>query len=270
MNKLRTFFNGLVIGSSMSIPGISGGTIAMILGVYDRLLSSVSDVFRKPKQSLPFLALMAAGGLLGLFTAAKLLTFLFTTSAEVPLKFAFLGAAAGCIPPMLKSSSVLPLSPKKLLLMISGAAVAAVFASLPTASAANSGLLPQLGAGLLLAAALVLPGVSVSQTLLMLGMYEPVMYSVANGDIIALLPLALGLLVGIFLTAKLLSFLLERFRSAYLTIVGFMIFSLTQLIPQVSGGVELILGLASCAIGLMITLLLNKSEKKHDIVHKTS
>lgn len=270
MNKLQTFFQGAVIGSSMSIPGISGGTIAMILGVYGRLLSSVSEVFRKPKQALPFLGLMAAGGLLGLFTAAKLLTFLFSTPAAVPLKFAFLGAAAGCIPPMLKNASALPLSPKKLLLLISGAAAAAVIAGLPTLSAANSGFFPQAFAGLLLAAALVLPGVSVSQTLLMMEMYEPVMGAVAKGDFIALLPLALGLLVGVFLTAKLLSCLLERFSGAYLVIVGFMLFSLTQLVPQVSGTAELILGLISCSVGLAMALLLNKSEKKHDIVYKTS
>ena len=270
MNKLRTFFNGLVIGSSMSIPGISGGTIAMILGVYDRLLRSVSEVFRKPKQTLPFLMLMAAGGLLGLFTAARLLTFLFTTPAEVPLKFAFLGAATGCIPPMLKSSSALPLSPKKLLLIILGAAAAAIIASLPTISAADTGFLPQLGAGMLLAAALVLPGISVSQMLLMLGLYEPVMNCVANGDVAVLLPLALGLLAGVFLTAKLLSCLLERFKGTYLVIVGFMAFSLTQLIPQVSGWFELILGLVSCAVGLAISLLLGKSEKNHDIVPKTT
>lgn len=270
MNKLRTFFNGLVIGSSMSIPGISGGTIAMILGVYERLLSSVSEVFRKPKQALPFLLLMAGGGLIGLFTAAKLLTFLFTTPAEVPLKFAFLGAAAGCIPPMLKSSSALPLSPKKLLLIILGASAAAVVAGLPTVFAANDGFLYQLGAGLLLAAALVLPGVSVSQTLLMLGMYEPVMNNIAKGEVIALLPLALGLLVGVFLTAKLLSCLLERFSGTYLVILGFMAFSLTQLIPQVSGWFGLVLGLVSCAIGLAISLILGKSEKKHDIVCKSA
>lgn len=254
----------------MSIPGISGGTIAMILGVYDRLLSAVSEVFKKPKQALPLLLTMAAGGLLGLFTAAKLLTFLFTTPAEVPLKFAFLGAAAGCIPPMLKSSSALPLSPKKLLIIILGAAIAAVISGLPADEAANVGFLPQLGAGLLLAAALVLPGISVSQTLLMLGMYEPVMESVANGELAALLPLALGLLIGIFLTAKLLSYLLERFSGTYLVIVGFMLFSLTQLIPQTSGTAELLLGLFSCAVGLAISLLLNASEKKHDIVSETT
>lgn len=254
----------------MSIPGISGGTVAMILGVYNKLLGCASDIFKKPKQAVSFLLLMALGGLVGLFTAAKLLTFLFTTPAEVPLKFAFLGAAAGCIPPMMKTANALPLSPRKLLLIILGASGAAIIAHLPTAAAASGGFLPQLGAGLLLAAALVLPGVSVSQTLLMLGMYEPVMNSLANGEFMALLPLALGLLVGVFLTAKLLSYLLQRFSGVYLVIIGFMIFSLTQLVPQSSGGMELALGIVSCAAGLTISLLLNKSEKKHDIVPKST
>lgn len=270
MSRTRIFFYGFIIGSSMSIPGISGGSVAMILGVYNRLLGSAGDIFKKPKQAIPFLLLMAVGGLLGLMTAARLLTFVFTTSAEVPLKFAFLGAAAGCIPPMIKSANALPLSPAKLLLITLGAAGAAVIAHLPIASVSGGGFLSQLGSGLLLAAALVLPGVSVSQTLLMLGMYEPVMNSIANGELIALLPLALGVLIGIFLTAKLLTCLLERFSGVYLVIVGFMIFSLTQLVPQSSGGAELALGLISCAAGLAISLILNKSEKKHDIVQESA
>ncbi len=252
----------------MSIPGISGGTIAMILGVYNDLLSSASNIFKKPKQAMPFLIIIAAGGMLGIFTAAKLLTALFATAAEVPLKFAFLGAAAGCIPTMMKSSKALPLTPKKLLLITLGASIAAIITYLPQNVTASGGFRSQLLAGLLSAVALVLPGVSLSQTLLMLGMYEPIMDSLANGELTALLPFALGLLMGIFLTAKVLSYLLERFKGVYLVIVGFMIFSLTQLVPQTSGGTELILGLVSCAAGLAMSLLINK--KDHDIVRESA
>lgn len=267
MNKLKTFFQGLVIGSTMSIPGISGGTIAMILGVYGKLLSSVRDIFKKPKQTLPFLLLIAAGGVLGIFTAAKLLTMLFATPAEVPLKFAFLGAAAGCIPPMMKNSSSLPLTPKKLLLISGGAVVAAVISYLPLANAQDN-VFSEFLAGLLLAAALVLPGISVSQTLAMLGMYEPVMGAIACGDIIALLPIATGGVIGTIVTARILSALLDKYNGVFLVIVGFMLFSLTQLVPEITSVFELLLGIVCCLIGAIISFLVSKKENNHDIVYK--
>ena len=270
MNKLRTFLQGLVIGSSMSIPGISGGTIAMILGVYGKLLDSVRDIFKKPKQTIPFLLIMGAGGILGIFTAAKLLTMLFATAAEVPLKFAFLGAAAGCIPPMMKSSSSLPLTPKKLLLICGGAVAAAVFSYLPLAESAQNNIFAEFLGGMLLAVALVLPGISVSQTLAMLGMYEQVMNSIADGDILSLLPIAAGGIIGTLVTARILSVLLEKCKGVFLVIVGFMLFSLTQLIPEITSLFELLLGIVCCLIGAIISFLVGKREENHDIVYKTS
>ncbi len=270
MSRTRIILYGFIVGSSMSIPGISGGTMAMILGVYSRLLTSVDEIFKKPKQALPFLLMFAAGGALGFFTAAKLLTMLFATPAEVPLKFAFLGAAAGCIPTMLRSSSALPLAPKKLLLICAGAAIAAVLSYLPTAGEVQSDLISQLLVGMLLAVALVLPGISVSQTLLIFGMYEFVISSVADGNFISLLPLAAGGVIGVFVSAKLLTRLLERFNGAYLVIVGFMIFSLTQLVPEISGIFELFLGVICCTAGAIFSYLVCKSEKNHDVVCKTT
>ncbi len=270
MSRTRIIIYGFIIGSSMSIPGISGGTMAMILGVYTALLNSVNTVFKKPREALPFLLLMAAGGIAGFFTAARLLTLLFSTAAEVPLKFAFLGAAAGCIPGMLKSSSAQPMSPKKLLFISAGAALAAVISYLPVATNVQNSLISQIFTGVLLAVALVLPGVSVSQTLLMLGMYEFVISSVASADFIALLPLAAGGIAGVFLSAKLLSVVLERHSNAHLVIIGFMIFSLTQLVPSIGSVIQLVIGLFCCAAGGTITFLLSKSENDHDIVYKAT
>lgn len=265
MNKLKTFFKGILIGSSMSIPGISGGTVAIMLGEYDRLLESAADLLKKPRQNLPFLLMMAAGGAAGLLTAARLLTLIFATAAEVPLKFAFLGLAAGCVPAAARQCGVLPITPRKLLLTVVGGAAAAVLTYLPQSTGNPQGVLPQLLCGLLLAAALVLPGISASQTLLMLGMYQPVMARLSQGDFLPLAPMALGMLVGIFISAKLLSWLLRRFSGTYLVIMGFMLFSLTQLIPSPKSAAELAIGLVCCACGCAISALINSHAENHDI-----
>lgn len=270
MNKLKIFLKGLLIGSSMSIPGISGGTVAIILGEYDRLLESAADLLKKPRQNLTFLLLIAAGGAVGLLTAARVLTLLFATAAEVPLKFAFLGLAAGCVPAAAKQCGILPLTPRRLLLTAAGGAAAAVLTYLPQSAVNPQDAPAQLLCGMLLAAALVLPGISASQTLLVLGMYQPVMTRLSQGDFLPLAPMGLGLLVGIFICAKLLSWLFQRFSGAYLVIVGFMLFSLTQLIPSPQSVAELVIGLVCCACGFTISMLANNLAENRDISKKTA
>lgn len=270
MNRLKTFFHGIVIGSSMSIPGISGGTVAMMLGEYDRLLHCAGNVFGKPKQTIPFLLLMAAGGLLGILTAARLLTFLFSTPAEVPLKYAFLGIAAGCVPSVARSCKVWPMTPKKLLLITGGAVAAALLSYIPQFQGHSGDFLAQFASGLLLSAALVLPGISVSQTLVMLGLYEPVMERLANGELLPLIPMGLGLTAGIFLTARALSWLIKSVDGTYHVIIGFMLYSLTQLITPVGNAAELIIGIVCCIAGFFLSLIMTKQKEKHDIAAKTT
>ena len=65
--KGKTLFKGLVIGSTMTLPGVSGGSMAMVLGIYDRLLKHVSEITKYPKESLTFLLWFAAGAGSGAF-----------------------------------------------------------------------------------------------------------------------------------------------------------------------------------------------------------
>ncbi|MFR2782212.1 MAG: undecaprenyl phosphate translocase family protein [Clostridium sp.] len=58
----KILLKGAWVGGTMTVPGVSGGTMAMVLGIYDRLISSVSRVFKEPKQSIPFLLWFALGG----------------------------------------------------------------------------------------------------------------------------------------------------------------------------------------------------------------
>ncbi|MBQ8171877.1 MAG: DUF368 domain-containing protein [Oscillospiraceae bacterium] len=259
MSKIKTVLLGCVVGASMSVPGISGGSIAIMLGIYHRLLSAVADIQKDIKGSVTFLALFAIGGGIGLLTAARLVTWLMSTAARVPLCFAFLGAAAGCLPSIARQAGLLPVSPKKLLLVAGGAVTAALVSAIPVGAATESAPIQFIG-GVAVAAALVLPGISASQMLYTMGLYEQVMYHAARLDILPLLPLAAGLIVGIFLTAKLLTLLLERFGGTFTVILGFMLFSLTELIPQWNSPVELLTGAVCAVTGFFITFLMSGKE----------
>lgn len=89
MNTLKTILSGLAVGGAMTIPGVSGGSAAMILGIYDDLITAVSRAFSEPRKNLLLLLKFAIGACAGALLIARLITFLLNypggSSAEVPV-----------------------------------------------------------------------------------------------------------------------------------------------------------------------------------------
>lgn len=278
MNKPSVFLKGLLIGAGMTIPGISGGTLAMMLGIYNDLLNTVGNILNNFKRNIVFLTSFTLGGGAGLLLTASIITHILASPAGVPLRFAFLGAAIGCFPPIIRQSKLAPVTPAKLLTIAAGMVCAALISLIPEGVFQVIGgpfsFLMQMIGGIIVAVALVLPGISASQMLYMLGMYNNIMASIANGDFISLIPFSIGLIAGIFITAKVLSALLEKFKGTYLLVLGFMVFSLKDLIPQFSTTSELVIGCFCTIIGATLTYFIsnkeNKQNKIHDIVQKSS
>lgn len=180
MNTLKTILSGLAVGGAMTIPGVSGGSAAMILGIYDDLITAVSRAFSEPRKNLLLLLKFAVGACAGVLLIARLITFLLTTPVEVPLRFLFLGAVAGGIPMIFRKAEIRKLTAGSTALILAGVGVVMLISMLPEGifSPDTSGfaaVMMQFLGGLLLAAALVLPGISASHFLIMLGIYDDVM-----------------------------------------------------------------------------------------------
>ena len=110
----------------------------------------------------------------------------------------------------------------------------------------------QLIGGVIIAIGLVLPGISVSQMLYMLGIYESIMADISSLNVLPLIPLGIGVLGGTFLTAKVLESLMERHpQPTYLIILGFMFGSLPELFPGIPGGADLIFSAAAAVLGFL-------------------
>ena len=271
MEHLFDVLKGFAVGASMTVPGVSGGSMAMIVGVYDRLITAVSRIFSEPKKNFLFLLKFCAGAAAGIVLLAGAISWALDTPAGLPLRFAFLGAVAGGIPLIFRKAGLKRLDIKSIPPILAGVVVVVLLAQLPEGlfSPSREGLAAaavQLAGGVLIAAALVLPGISASHMMYMLGIYEPVMDGVSRLDILSLLPLAAGLAVGTFLTARVLEKLLERHsRGCYLVILGFMAGSLRELIPEGADGVQLMLGAACAVIGFAIVKTLCDREKKQAV-----
>lgn len=257
MSRLRVILCGFITGSVMAVPGISGGSAAMIIGVYDDLLRAVSRCFSEPRRNIPLLLRFALGGILGLFLMAGAISRLLTTPAEVPVRFLFLGAVAGGIPAIFRKAGVRRMNASGLVLILSGAAAVLLLASLPEGlftpgERGFADMALQFTGGVLLAAALVLPGISASHFLYMLGIYDAVMEKLSTLDLIPLLPLAAGTFLGIFLTARLIETLFQRHQAGtFLVILGVMLASLRELIPRGAEPWQILTGIPCILVGFV-------------------
>lgn len=257
MSRLRVILCGFITGSVMAVPGISGGSAAMVIGVYDDLLRAVSRCFSEPRRNIPLLLRFALGGILGLFLMAGAISWLLTTPAEVPVRFLFLGAVAGGIPAIFRKAGVRRMNASGLALILSGAAAVLLLASLPEGlftpgERGFADMALQFTGGVLLAAALVLPGISASHFLYMLGIYDAVMEKLSTLDLIPLLPLAAGTVLGIFLTARLIETLFQRHQAGtFLVILGFMLASLRELIPRGAEPWQILTGIPCILVGFV-------------------
>ena len=256
--KLLTALKGMVVGGTMLVPGASGGSMAIILGVYDRLVSSVSSFMKHKRASFVFLTLFAVGGLLGMILFAKpLLTLI--ERYPMPMRYFFLGAVAGGIPLIFREGQVKRFSWRQPVYILIGIVVVVLIGLVPVGkvqSEMEAGLLSFLllaVAGFIAAVALVLPGISVSYLLLLMGLYDETMRAISTLYLPFLIPLGLGLVAGIVRTTKVLERAMnDHPQPTYLIMLGFMLASLAELFPGVPGWPEALLCLLTLAAGFGI------------------
>ncbi len=235
---------GVIVGGSMLVPGVSGGTMAMLLGIYDSLITSVSSFFQHPKNALKVLVPFVIGALLGMVIFAKPILALIE-KYPMPTLYFFLGAVAGGIPFILKKADVSKLSISTVFYLLLGIALVVGIARLPEnlfTVSLNVGIreiLLLMAAGIFVAVALILPGISVSYMLLVMGMYQNTMDSISRVYLPYLIPLGVGGILGILLTTKILEKAMNHYpRPTYLMILGFMIGSVAEIFPGFPSGFQ--------------------------------
>lgn len=267
-NKIITLFKGMFVGGTMLVPGVSGGSMAMLLGVYDKLVSSVSSFMKHKMESLIFLSIFSVGGLLGMVLFAKPLLSLIETYPK-PMMYFFIGAVLGGLPLMYKKSQIQTINWKTVLYPLLGLLMVLLFSIIP-----SEGLYKQTGenwvtfllllaSGFIAAIALVLPGISVSYMLLLLGMYDKTMTAISTFYLPFLIPLGVGLILGIILTTRILEQAMEKFpQPTYLIILGFIVGSVIEVFPGFPTGVELLVCIFMTIAGYGIIRLLSWNEEK--------
>ena len=234
---------GFVIGSADLIPGVSGGTMALILGIYQRLVTAIGAVTERPFRAAlaqgrirtalhtidaGFLAALAIGILAALLTLANLLEHLLGTYPTYVFA-AFFGLIAASV--VLVGRRVDGWNPTRRLLFGAGAVGAFALVGLAPTDTPD-GPLFLAASGALAVCALILPGISGAYILVLLGKYQWALDRVGNGDLVALLPVIAGAAVGLLAFARLLAWLLRTYPNATLAVLaGFLLGSLRKVWP---------------------------------------
>ena len=206
MDFLSRMLKGLVVGVANIIPGVSGGTMAVVMGIYDKLIGAVSDLRRDFKNSVIYLFPIGVGALLGILLFSYLIEYLLA-NFTMPTNIFFLGLILGSIPDDLPAGH--PGEAQK-------GEPAALCRQLcgddcddPAAECDRRGQRadhhpgrgqrhPPVFVGGAAAACMIMPGISGSMIMVLLGVYTSVLTAISSFNIPVLIPVALGVLLGVF------------------------------------------------------------------------
>lgn len=238
---LKMILQGMAVGVANIIPGVSGGTMMVAMGLYDKLIHAITHLKSEFKKSLKLLIPIFAGVGLAIVLLSRLFEFLLGTY-PIPTNFAFCGLIAGSLPFIFKKVEGKKISVDKVIpflvffaLVIGMAVIGEGSAEAADVSFGLLNVIKLFGVGVIAAATMVIPGVSGSMMLMIMGYYDVVLASV-NDFIDALLafdmpellrtvgilaPFGIGVVVGIFVIAKIIEIIFAKAEThAYYAIIG--------------------------------------------------
>ncbi|TDT50264.1 putative membrane protein [Fonticella tunisiensis] len=265
MKYLRNILKGLAVGVATMIPGVSGGTMAVILGIYDDLIHSIGSFFEDWKKHTSLLFQVGLGGLAGILLFSKLLE---TALNNFPfaMRFLFIGVICGGLPVLFRKSAEGKRGKWDFLYLLAGFIIVLAMSAEPATAAlvTSTGFLSiilLLIAGVIIAVALILPGISASFMLLALGLYDFTLKAINDRNIAFLIPIGLGVLIGTLATTRTIERVLRRYPGkTYMLITGFVTGSLIPVFPGIPQGFSILSSIFAFASGFALIRWISKKD----------
>lgn len=285
MKFIKEILKGVIIGIANIIPGVSGGTMAVSMGIYDKIIYAVTNIRKQFKKSMQYLFPYIIGALIGIAALSVVIEMLFE-KRPLETSLGFIGLIVGGIPILIKKVKNKGF---KISYAISFIFFFALIIGLQllqgnegTTVVLNSSpkmIITLFFVGMIASATMVIPGVSGSMILMLIGFYQPIIDMVSqcvsalkdfdlvlilNNGII-LLPFIVGVLLGIIIIAKLITFLFERFETVtFYGIIGLV--AASPFAVLMSSGVSspkasnIIIGIIACIAGITVSYFLGGGE----------
>ncbi len=273
---IKNVLKGIVIGIANIVPGVSGGTMMVAMGIYDKLIHCITHLFSEFKKNVLFLAPIAIGMVIAIAGSSFGLTWLFE-HFPIQTNLLFVGLILGGLPAIWKNVKGSKIRIGHVIAGVLFLALVVGMAAMGESEGASADLsfslanvLILFGVGIVASATMVIPGVSGSMVLMLMGFYYPVLNTVKdfftalahldfNGIFTGcgvLIPFGLGVVAGMFGIAKLVEIIFEKFPLyAYWAIIGLIVaspfaillmgsFPALTIVSVVTGAVALVVGIA--------------------------
>ncbi|MBQ4067843.1 MAG: DUF368 domain-containing protein [Lachnospiraceae bacterium] len=243
---IKSIFQGIVIGLASVLPGVSGGTIAISMGIYDKIISCITHLFKNFKKNVLFLLPIGIGVIIAIAGSAFGLDYLFEIF-PMQTNWMFIGLILGSVPSIygkIKGETIKLGHIGALVFFFVGIiSFALISGNNGTDVVLNSNMISfikLLFVGIIASATLIIPGVSGSMLLLMMGYYNPILSVITSfiknvtrldirgavADIFILAPFGIGIVFGIFALAKLIEMIFKKAPTyAYWGILGLIVAS---------------------------------------------
>src|SRR5690625_4179031 len=267
----KNIYRGFIMGASDVIPGVSGGTIAILLGIYDRLIAAINGLFSKEwKKHLYFLIPLGLGIVLALFSLSRLMEWLFEMHQASTYIF-FLGLIIGVLPFLLNQANAKNTFKRQhyVLLLIGALIIASIKFMHPSEgdiieNITLSTYMLLFVSGFIGSCAMILPGVSGSFMLLIIGVFPTVISAISNFQLDIIAVTGTGIAIGMLTMSKVIHYFLTHYHTGtFAIIIGMVIGSIFVIFPgwPEQLNVFLINGFIFC-VGLLTAYLLGKVEYK--------
>lgn len=267
---INQLLRGVVIGVANIIPGVSGGTMMVSMGIYDTLIHSITHLFKEFKKSILALLPYAVGMLVGILAFASVIHW-GLENHPLPTNTLFIGLILGGLGPLIKKIERKKINPAAVIAFIAMFALIIWMGMQNKDSIQNADtiemnlgqMLVMVGMGVIASGTMIIPGVSGSLVLMLLGYYKAVTgalktlagglvhfdFSVMGQPLLMLLPFLLGIVLGIFGVAKAIEWLTGKYPTAtYCGVLGLVVASPISLLIQTNmAGVNIITVLVSLA-----------------------
>ena len=272
MKNIILIIKGLIVALANIIPGVSGGTLMITLGIYEEIIDIISHPFKNLKNNWKFILFIGIGVVSGILVFSKLIKY---SLEHFPLAtpLFFMGLVLGGIPLLFKKGKVKDnIKVSNIIIMLLTFGIVLLFALLKsgdnvvTITLNFKGILLLFLVGMIAASSMIIPGISGSFMLMLMGYYKPIIDTISNltkfnnlwDNLKILIPFGVGIIVGIVLVAKLIEYLLKKYEiKTYFGVIGFVLASIIAiLIPLFKVDikiVELIVGIILMIIGTLAT-----------------
>ncbi len=280
---IKSFLKGMVIGIANIVPGVSGGTMMVSMGIYDKLIHCITHLFSEFKKSVLFLLPIAVGMVVAIAASSFGLTYLFE-NFPIQTNLLFVGLILGGLPAIgskVKGKKIQVghiIAGVLFFVMVVGLAIMGeTEGNAADLSFSIGNVIILFGVGIIASATMVIPGVSGSMILMLMGFYHPVLNAIKDfftalaaldmDGILAgcgiLIPFGLGVVAGIFGIAKLVEIIFEKFPLyAYWAIIGLIVSSPVAILlmgtfPALTV-LHVLTGIVALAVGFVIAMKLGE------------